>query len=146
MRNLLLALPILALCTGVAQANNQRTLFKTTRASEQTDAVAAFMAMVTLAEQGFAPAMDRVGYYHRHGVGTQKNLHKAHHWYARAVAGGHRWSTASLARVEFDLGLAFAAYHRLKIAIRDGKLGVNRLYATAHIDGKFGPSSNPETG
>ncbi|WP_415922264.1 tetratricopeptide repeat protein [Tateyamaria sp. SN6-1] len=146
MTPLLLVLPLLLLFGGGVQANETRIRFEAIRASEHVDAGAATQAMVALAEQGFAPAMDRVGYYHRHGVGTPKDLLWAHRWYVRAVASGHPWSTASLARVEIELGLEQAAHHRLKIAIRDGKPGVHRLFATAHIDGKFGRSSDPDTG
>ncbi len=146
MKRLLLVLPVLALVAGPGHARDNRTLFQQTRAIEQADASQAYAAMLALAEQGFAPAMDRVGYYHRNGIGTRKDLHRAHHWYARAVAGGHPWSRASLARVEIDMGLGLSAFHRLRNAVRQGKPGTERLFATAHIDRKLGRASKPEAG
>ena len=146
MRLFLLVLPVLAVVAGAGHANDIRALFQQTRAAERTDADQAYRSMLALAQQGFAPAMNRLGYYHRNGIGTQKDLHRAHHWYARAVASRHPWSTASLARVEIDLGLGLAAHHRLKVAVQTGKPGTDRLFATAHIDRKFGPASDPEVG
>lgn len=146
MKFLPMLLLVFAIVAGAGHANDARALFQQTRATEKTDADQAYRAMLALAQQGFVPAMDRVGYYHRNGIGTQKDLHRAHHWYARAVAGGHPWSTASLARVEIDLGLGLAAYHRLRVAVRTGIPGTARLYATAHIDRKLGHLSDPEAG
>lgn len=146
MKLLLLVLPVLAFVSGAGQADDARALFQQTRAAETADADQAYRSMLALAQQGYAPAMDRVGYYHRNGIGTQKDLHRAHRWYARAVAAAHPWSTASLARVEMDLGLGLAAYHRLQVAVRTGKPGTGRLFATAHIDRKLGPPSDPEAG
>ena len=146
MRHLLLILPILALLAGPIHAKGTRAIYQEIRASEAVDQGEALSAMMALAEQGFAPALDRVGYYHRHGIGTRKDLQEAHRWYVRAVAKGHPWSTASLARVEIELNLGRAAYHRLQLAVRDGKPGTRRLFATAHIDRKLGSKSDPERG
>lgn len=135
-KHLVFVLLFLALFGELVLADDQRALFLATRAMDETDAVAACWAMVASVEQGFASAMDRVGHYHRQGVGTHRDLQKAHHRYTRAETVRRRWSTASLARVEIDPGLDLTARHRLEKAMKDGKPGVDRPHTTALIDGK----------
>ncbi|WP_299611567.1 hypothetical protein [uncultured Tateyamaria sp.] len=146
MKQVLMAAVLVLAFAGSAYAQDQRAKFDEIRSQEEADPSAAFTAMVALAEEDFAPATDRVGYYFRHGIGTPIGLSEARAWYARAVSAGHSWSTASLARVEIELGNEEAALHLLRTAARTNRPGTRRLLATAHIDRTLGDPSDPELG
>lgn len=146
MTRTLMAFALVVLSVCAASANPDRRAFETIRAVEEVDPERAVEDMVDLAERGFAPAMNRVGYYHRHGVGTSQDLLAARTWYQRAVAAGHPWSAAALARVEIARGDGDAALSVLEPAAHTGLPGAARLLATAHIDRAFGAASQPEVG
>ncbi len=137
-----LTLTLILSLAGPGLAQDQRAHFNDIRAQEQNDPAAAFAAMTRLAESGYAPALDRMGYYFRTGIGSQENLRTARHWYEQAVAAGHPWSTASLARVEIKLGHGEAALKLLQAAEREGLPGTQRLLATAHVDRQLGKASD----
>jgi TPR repeat protein len=42
------------------------------------------------AEDGYAPAMTQVGYFHEKGVGVKESKEKAREWYLRAIAKGEK--------------------------------------------------------
>lgn len=146
MRKILASLLGLLLLSSGLQADSPRARFVAIQAQEAHNAEAAFGAMVALADAGFAPAASRVGYYYRHGVGTQSDLTMARRWYQRATAEGHPWAFASLARVELALGQADAALQLLQDAARDRRPNAARLLGTAHIDRAFGTASDPALG
>ncbi|MEX0309813.1 MAG: tetratricopeptide repeat protein [Tateyamaria sp.] len=146
MRKLMGCFIVALLVATSAQANDFRSQFKAIQAQEQSDPRAAVAAMRALADAGFAPAANRVGYYFRHGLGTEQDLVTARHWYQRAVSGGHPWAFASLARVELALGHADAALDLLQQAAEAQRPGAARVLGTAHIDGVFGAASDPALG
>ncbi|WP_224826671.1 hypothetical protein [Cognatishimia sp. MH4019] len=146
MKYAVIATVLMLALAGPGIAQDHRALFKDIGGQEQSDPKASFDAMLSLAESGYAPAVDRVGYYFRHGIGTEQNLETARQWYKRAVAAGHPWSTASLARVEIELDRGDAAFHLLRTAVRENRPGTHRLLATAHIDRQLGPASDPALG
>ncbi len=132
--------------SGPVSGAEQRALFLEILAREEATPGAGFDDMTRLAETGFAPALDRVAAYYRHGVGTSKDLEAARAWYLRAHRAGHPWSTASLARVELQLNRADAALTLLETGAAQKRPGTQRLLATSHIDRKFGAASDPELG
>lgn len=146
MRYITLAAFFILVLASTANALTQRSLLNSIMAQEQTDPGAAFAAAMSLAVGGYAPALDRVGYHFRHGIGTQKDLAAARDWYLRAIAAGHPWSTATLARVEIEMGHGDAALRRLEVAARQNLPGTQRLLATSHIDRHFGVRSDPALG
>jgi hypothetical protein len=146
MKQIALAATLALTLANVGAAQEQRLQFKTLVKQEQTNPIATYAAMTSLAESGYVPAIDRVGYYFRKGIGTQKDLEVARHWYASAVDAGHPWSTASLARVEMELGRGDAAFELLQAGVSDNQPGAERLFATAHIDRKFGTASDIKQG
>ena len=140
---------VLALTLGWAcgaGANPDRVHYKAIRATEQVQPERAFVDMLELAQGGFAPAMNRVGFYYRQGLGTAANLDKAGTWYRRAIVAGHPWSSAALARVEMARGDGAAALAVLETATVAGHPGAERLLATAHIDRALGGASDPVMG
>lgn len=146
MKLIVCALVLFLGITDISHAQDQRAQVKTIIAQERSSPGAAFDAMMQLAGRGYAPALDRVGYYFRHGIGTQQDLERAGHWYAQAVAAGHLWSSASLARVHIALEQGDAAYELLQTAVAENRPGTRRLLATAHIDQQLGAASNPDLG
>lgn len=146
MRHTLLAAALMFGVATTCHADNRRAQFNAISLQEQTDPGAASVAMRELAENGFAPAIDRVGYYYRKGVGGEQDLDAARQWYERAVSAGHLWSTASLARVEIDRGQGDAALRLLQYGVAQNRPGTERLLATAHIDRKLGAGSDVQKG
>ncbi|WP_299644027.1 hypothetical protein [uncultured Ruegeria sp.] len=146
MRQIALAATLALTLANVGAAQEQRLQFKAIIKQEQADPVAAHAAMTSLAESGYVPAIDRVGYYFRNGIGSQKDLKAARQWYASAVDAGHPWSTASLARVEMEMGRGDVALELLRAGARDNQPGAERLLATAHIDRKLGAASDVKKG
>lgn len=132
---------LLLASTGV-QADSSRARFEAILGQETHDPKAAFEAMVVLARSGFAPAATRLGFYHRHGLGTPKDLPAARQWYQHAASAGHPWAFASLARVELALGHTEAAKELLQHAAQERRPGAARLLGTAHIDRAFGATSD----
>ena len=138
---------ILALMVAFAvDADETRTYFNEIKLQEITKPHTAFTEMMALAQAGYIPATDRVGYYFRHGLGTPPDMSAARHWYRRAASGGHPWSFVSLARTELDLGHSDAALRLLQSAVKDQRPGAARLLGTAHIDRAFGPASDQSLG
>ncbi len=129
-----------------ADADENRTYFNEIKLQEITEPHAAFTEMMALAQAGYVPATDRVGYYFRHGLGTQQDMSAARHWFQRAASGGHPWSFATLARTELDLGHIDAALRLLQSAVKDRRPGAARLLGTAHLDRAFGPASDQSLG
>lgn len=146
MRQFVLGAALVLAMAGTCLAKDQRAQFKAITAQEQGDPHGTYSAMMSLAEEGYAPAIDRVGYYLRKGIGTRTDLEAARHWYMRAVEAGHPWSTASLARVEIELGRGDTALQLLHAGVLEGLPGTERLLATAHIDRKLGAASDPQQG
>ncbi|MFK7878182.1 hypothetical protein [Roseobacter sp.] len=146
MKQTLLAATLIICMAGVSTAQDNRAAFKNISMLQQSDPSAAFKAALSLAEKRYPPAIDRVGYYFRHGIGTDRNLEAARDWYARAVAAEHPWSTASLARVEIELNRGDVALQLLEAAVLEDLPGTLRLLATSHIDGDFGVASDPQSG
>ncbi|WP_299627262.1 hypothetical protein [uncultured Tateyamaria sp.] len=142
MKHVVYAISAVLALVGAAQAQGQGALFQTIILQERADPDAAFHAMHTLAREGHVPAMDRLGGYYRHGRGTPQNLEAARDWYARAVAAGRPWSTASLARTLMDMGQAEAALTLLETGAAAGLPGTERLLATSHVDRHFGDASD----
>ena len=146
MKRVLLIAALVVATVAEGHAQDHRAVFKHISVQAQSDPRGAFDAMLSLAQTGYAPAIDRMGYYFRHGIGTDTDLAAARHWYTRAVAGGHPWAAASLARVEIASDNGAAAHVVLKTAVQDNLPGAKRLLATAHIDRKLGTASDPEAG
>ena len=146
MRPVFLAVALLLSLVVCTQAQTQRAAFNEIRGKEHTAPDVAFDEMMSLAEAGYAPAFDRVGYYLRHGIGTKQNLSEARQWYLRAVAAEHPWSFANLARLELKLGEEDKALRLLTAAAEEGRPGTERLLATSHIDRHFGAASQPQIG
>ncbi|WP_425090847.1 hypothetical protein [Tropicimonas sp. S265A] len=146
MSHLLLAAALVLGIAGPGFAQNHRAEFQHIRMQEQTDPRGAFDAMQALARAGYPAALARVGYYFRHGIGTNANLEQARTWYTRSVAAGHPWSAAALARVEMALDRGDRAFRLLQTAVRQNRPGAERLLATAHVDRKLGAASDPATG
>ena len=146
MRHIIFGAALVLAMAGTSAAQDQRADFNALAAQEQTDPIGTHLAMKALAQTGYAPAIARVGYHLRKGIGTQQDLEAARSWYMRAVDAGHPWSTASLARVEIELGHGDAALRRLRAGVADKRPGTERLLATAHIDRKLGTASDPQRG
>lgn len=146
MKYVLIILAVVVGTTMSCHAQDLRLRFNEIVAQEHATPDSAFTAMVSLSEGGYPPALDRLGYYFRHGIGTDKDLVAARLWYMRAVAAGHPWSTASLARVEIKLEHGAAALRSLQTGVIKNQPGTLRLLATAHIDRQLGGASNPEFG
>lgn len=106
----------------------------------------AFSEMARLAQAGHPKAQDRMGYYHRFGIGTPVDLEHARIWYRRAVDAGRPYSLAPLARVEVALGNGAAAFDLLVEADRLNMPVATRQLAFAHIDGHLGEHSRPDVG
>ncbi|MBY5931713.1 hypothetical protein KUV51_01775 [Tateyamaria omphalii] len=133
-----LAVPVLA--------ENARTQFNDLKYLEQVDPSAAYAGMLEMARGDYTPAKDRVAFYLRNGLGTDKDLASARRWYKQAVADEHPWSFANLARVEIELGQGDAALAVLQAAVQEDRPGTRLLLGTGHIDGHFGVASDPELG
>ena len=60
----------------------------------------AFRYYCLAAEQNFTRAEFNLGYCYAHGEGTEVDVAKARHWYARAAAKGHEGAQGYLADIE----------------------------------------------
>ncbi|MEP5154659.1 SEL1-like repeat protein [Planktotalea sp.] len=146
MKSLLLTLAMTLCLANASFAQDHRARFNTIKALEQTETFTGFVDMQSLADEGYAPAMDRLGYYFRQGLNVEQDLVQAMDWYEKAVQAGHPWSTASLARVQIDLNRTEEALALLQEGVRENRPGTHRLLATSHIDRHFGSASDPELG
>lgn len=146
MKKILLAGLFATLTATAAVAQDEQARFQAARTSEATNPTNAFTEMSVLAESGFAPAMDRMGYLYRNGIGTDVDLLAAQMWFQRAVDAEHPWSFANLASLEIQLGNGDAARALLETAVADDRPGTPRLLAQSHIDRKLGAGSDPDLG
>ncbi len=132
---------------GVAQDDlTPREQFLVARGLEQSAPADAFEQMMSLADAGFVPAIDRMGFLYRNGIGVEPDLTQAQMWLSRAVEAGHPWSFANLARVEIQLGNGAAALALLNDAVADSRPGTERLLAQSHVDRRLGEGSDPALG
>ncbi|MEP5633766.1 MAG: hypothetical protein ABJP79_17960 [Tateyamaria sp.] len=146
MKSMILAGFFVFLMASASLAQDEAKRFRDARDLEATNAAEAFAAMSTLADLDFPPAMDRMGYLYRNGIGTEVDLQKAKAWLERAVEAEHPWSFANLARVELQLGNGDAALVLLDAAVANDRPGTHRLLATSHIDKTLGADSDPDVG
>lgn len=141
---------VLTLATGpqMSMASQDMSSIKTRYADAlsllETNQDLAFAEMAHLAEQGYARAYDRLGYFTLKGLGTPVDPNQAALHYETAVKLGHDRSLLALAKTQARLGQYDQAISSFETALALNLRGARVEFLTQHAINNLGPSSKPE--
>jgi hypothetical protein len=110
------------------------------------DGAAAFAVMSGLAQEGYAPALEKLGYYHARGVGTVEDSEVAAELYRAAIAGGREKSRTAYAKLLMEIGQPDAALQQLETAVSADVASAALLLGEYHYKGKFGAAADAAFG
>lgn len=110
------------------------------------DGDAAFAEMAGLAAEGYAPALEKLGYYHARGVGTEVDAAEAARFYEAAIASGRDKSRTGYAKLLVAEGRFAEALVQLQAAEVAGVASAAPVLAELHYFGKMGDLSEAALG
>ncbi len=110
------------------------------------DGTAAFDAMAALASEGYAPALEKLGYYHSRGVGTAVDTAEAARFYEAAIASGRDKARTAYGKLLAREGRHVEALTQLQLAEAAGVSNAAPVLAEFHYFGKFGDLSETALG
>ncbi|TCL08027.1 hypothetical protein BXY66_0058 [Shimia isoporae] len=113
---------------------------------KSADPDAAFLTMSALAQEGYSPAQEKLGYYLSRGVGTAVDMEAAARWYEAAIAAGRDRARVGYAKLLVSEGRTGDAVAQLEAAMARDVDAAAPTWAEYHYFQKFGEASDVEAG
>ena len=97
---------------------------------------ASFRQLSILSQEGDSGAQGNLGYFFECGIGTERNLRLARHWYRKAAANGNSCGSYNIAILEIQSRRYTRAVPWLRKAARQGEPAALIRLAELHMSGR----------